>query len=104
MYQDLANFRKELHKYPELSGEEKATAQRIIRQLKNCHPTRIIENLGGHGVAAIYDSGQSGKTILFRADTDALPIQEVNDFAHKSVYEGVSHKCCLLYTSPSPRD
>ena len=93
MYEALTNFRKELHQYPELSGEEKATAQRIVQKLKLFQPTKIIENIGGHGVAAIYDSGQPGKTILFRADTDALPIQEVNDFAHKSVYDGVSHKC-----------
>ena len=93
MYQDLAKFRKELHTYPELSGEEKATAQRIIQKLKSFEPTRIIENLGGHGVAAIYDFGNAGKTILFRADTDALPIQEANNFPHKSVYDGVSHKC-----------
>lgn len=93
MYQDLANFRKELHAFPELSGEEKDTAQRIIRKLKTFQPTHILENLGGHGVAAIYDSGQPGKIVLFRADTDALPIQEENDFAHKSVYDGISHKC-----------
>lgn len=93
MYQDLTNFRRTLHIYPELSGEEKATAQRIVQKLKTFAPTQIIENLGGHGVAAIYDSRVSGKTVLFRADTDALPIQEVNDFPHKSVYDGVSHKC-----------
>lgn len=93
MDQELINFRRELHTYPELSGVEKATAERIIRKLKRYKPSQIIENLGGYGVAAIFDSGKSGKTILFRADTDALPIQEVNDFPHKSVYEGVSHKC-----------
>lgn len=93
MDQDLIDFRKELHSYPELSGEEKETAKRIIQKLKEFNPTEIIDNLGGHGVAAIYDSGNSGKTLLFRADTDALPIQEVNDFSHKSVNNGISHKC-----------
>ena len=92
-YQDLISFRKELHAHPELSGAERATAQRIIQKLRTFQPTQIIENLGGHGVAAIYDSDVSGKIVLFRADTDALPIQEVNDFAHKSIYDGVSHKC-----------
>ncbi len=93
MQQDLIDFRRELHTYPELSGAEKDTEKRIINKLKEFQPTQIIASLGGHGVAAIYDSGKAGKTVLFRADTDALPIQEVNDFAHKSVYEGVSHKC-----------
>jgi len=90
---NLISFRKELHAYPELSGKEQATAKRIVQQLKKFQPSQIIENLGGHGVAAIYDTGNPGKTILFRADTDALPIQEVNSFAHKSIYDGVSHKC-----------
>ena len=90
---NLIAFRRELHTYPELSGQEQETAKRIVKQLKKHHPTQIIKNLGGHGVVAIYDTGNPGKTILFRADTDALPIQEVNTFAHKSVYEGVSHKC-----------
>ena len=93
MYQELIKFRHLLHTYPERSGQEKATAQRIVQQLKQCQPTKIIENIGGHGVAAIFDTGKAGKTILFRADTDALPIQEPNDFPHKSVVAGVSHKC-----------
>lgn len=92
-YQDLIAFRKALHAHPELSGAERATAQRIIQKIKTFQPTQIIDNLGGHGVAAIYDSGVSGKTVLFRADTDALPIHEVNDFPHQSIYDGVSHKC-----------
>lgn len=93
MYQNLIEFRKELHTYPELSGQEQQTAQRITQKLKQFSPTQIIQNIGGHGVATIYDTGKPGKTILFRADTDALPIQEENDFAHQSIYEGVSHKC-----------
>ncbi|MFK7979958.1 MAG: amidohydrolase [Saprospiraceae bacterium] len=93
MYDDLTSFRKELHAHPELSGAERATAQRIIQKIKRFHPTQIIDNLGGHGVAAIYDFPKAGKTVLLRADTDALPIQEVNDFAHKSINDGVSHKC-----------
>lgn len=90
---NLITFRKELHAHPELSGHERATAQRIIKKIKKFHPSQIIENLGGHGVAAIYDTGNPGKTILFRADTDALPIQETNTFAHRSIFEGISHKC-----------
>jgi len=48
--QHLIDFRKELHKYPELSGEEKETARRIVQKLKTFEPTQIIENLGGYGV------------------------------------------------------
>ena len=93
MYQDLTSFRKELHAHPELSGAERATAQRIIQKIKTFQPTQIIDNLGGHGVAAIYDFPKPGKTVLLRADTDALPIQENNSFDYKSKVDGVSHKC-----------
>ena len=42
---------------------------------------------------AIFESTKKGKTIMLRADSDALPISETNDFAHRSVNTNVSHKC-----------
>ena len=45
------------------------------------------------GLLAIFNGNEEGKTVMLRADIDALPIQEVNTFEHKSVNEGVSHKC-----------
>ncbi len=86
-------LRKSLHRYPELSGQEKQTATRIIKFLSGQQPDKIIENIGGHGLAAVYDSGNEGPALLFRADLDALPIEEVNDFTHRSQHHGVSHKC-----------
>jgi amidohydrolase len=47
----------------------------------------------GTGVCAIHDSGEPGTTVLIRAELDALPIQESNDFAHRSTVPGVAHKC-----------
>ena len=78
----LTNFRKKLHQFPELSGDEKQTAQAVVDELKGCNPSTIITKLGGHGVAAIFKGPLKGKTILFRAELDALPIQEVNTFEH----------------------
>uniref|UniRef100_UPI003562A5E3 amidohydrolase n=1 Tax=Lutibacter sp. TaxID=1925666 RepID=UPI003562A5E3 len=89
----LTNFRKKLHQFPELSGDEKQTAQAVIEELKRCNPTTIITKLGGHGVAAIFKGSLKGETILFRAELDALPIQEDNTFEHTSKYPGISHKC-----------
>lgn len=89
----LALFRKELHRYPEVSGNEEATAKRVVDFLKNYEPDEIITNIGGHGVAAIYNGKKVGKTTMFRCELDALPIQETNNFDHKSVYDNVSHKC-----------
>jgi amidohydrolase len=89
----LIGFRKELHANPELSGEEKDTCQRIHSFLhEHAHPDEIVE-VGNYGLLAIFHGKESGKQLMLRGDTDALPIQEVNDFDHRSKTPGVSHKC-----------
>lgn len=92
-FEKLVGLRKELHQYPELSGYEIETSKRIIQFLKLNNPTKIIDSIGGSGLAAIYDFGESGKTITIRCELDALPIQEINQFSHRSTTNGVSHKC-----------
>ena len=89
----IINLRKELHKKPELSGFEFETAKRIKQFLVQNQPSEIIENLGGTGLAAVYQFSNTGKTIIIRCELDALPIQEVNQFDHQSETKGVSHKC-----------
>lgn len=56
-------------------------------------PTRVLTGLGGHGVAAVFDSGKDGPTVLFRAELDALPIQECNNIQWSSQISGKSHVC-----------
>ena len=90
---ELTEFRRELHRYPELSGEEVETARTIAAALEPMSPTRILTGLGGHGVAAVFDTGVDGPTVLFRAELDALPIQERNDIAWSSQRPGKSHVC-----------
>lgn len=90
---ELVSFRKQLHAAPELSGEEAQTAKKIVEELKKYSPSEIIEELGGHGIAVIFNGQTAGKTTLFRAELDALPIQETNTFPHASITKGVSHKC-----------
>ena len=89
---ELIELRHELHRYPEISGEEERTSQRIIKFLENTKPTEIVK-FRRFGLAAVFDSGTEGPTVLLRADMDALPIQEINRFKHRSKVEGVSHKC-----------
>lgn len=90
---ELIQLRQELHKHPEVSGNESKTAQRILDFLAKYKPNQAITNLGGNGILAIYKGKEDGKSILFRCELDALPIQEINSFDYKSLYEGVSHKC-----------
>ncbi|MEC7651040.1 MAG: amidohydrolase, partial [Pseudomonadota bacterium] len=75
---ELTSFRRELHRTPELSGEEVETARTICGALTELAPDEVISGVGGHGVAAVYDSGTEGPTELFRAELDALPIEEAS--------------------------
>ncbi len=91
---ELTEFRRALHRRPEVSGEEAETAKMIVAAVKLMRPTGILTGLGGHGVAAIFDSGKDGPTVLFRAELDALPIEERNDLiAWSSEIRGKSHVC-----------
>lgn len=90
---ELQAFRKELHANPEISGEEQRTAERVLAFLADCSPSSVISGLGGTGIVATFSSGKPGPCLLFRAELDALPIQEVNTFKHASTVPGVSHKC-----------
>lgn len=89
----VALLRKELHTYPEVSGQEINTSKRIISFLENYSPDEIISNIGTTGIIAIYKGKAIGKTVLFRCELDALPIDEINTFEHRSVINGISHKC-----------
>ncbi|GAA4843627.1 amidohydrolase [Algivirga pacifica] len=90
---DLTTLRREFHAIAEVSGKEYHTAKKVVEVLQTLNPTEVISPIGGTGVIAVFDSFQEGPTILFRCELDALPIQEINTFAHRSITEGVSHKC-----------
>ena len=89
----LVRLRKELHKHPEVSGTEIQTAKRVISFLENYPPDELIAGIGTTGIIAIYKGPKTGKTVLFRCELDALPIEESNTYEHRSVINGVSHKC-----------
>ncbi len=89
----LISFRQTLHQNPEMSGSEEYTAEAIKRMVIRFQPDDIIDNLGGYGVAFIFKGKKPGPTILFRADIDALPIQETNDFDYASRTDGIAHQC-----------
>ncbi|WP_188051589.1 amidohydrolase [Flavobacterium sp. GP15] len=89
----LTILRKELHQNPEVSGNEFNTAKRIVSFLQKYPPDEIITAVGKTGIIATYNGKKKGKTVLFRAELDALPIEETNLFEHKSLNKGVSHKC-----------
>ncbi len=97
------NIRHRLHQHPELSFEEYRTQQFIREQLNKYGITnqQIVANTG---VLALIEGKSPGrKTIVIRADMDALPIEEKNEVSYRSINKGVMHACghdvhmtCLL--------
>lgn len=73
----LHTLRRTLHESPEPSGAEEMTARIITSFLSAYAPTELITGLGGHGVAATWDSGTRGPTVLIRCELDALQAEGV---------------------------
>ncbi|GAB3998777.1 amidohydrolase [Spirosoma daeguense] len=89
---DFIQFRQELHRFPERSGQEFQTRERIKNVVRQFNPIRI-DDIAETGLLLQYGDDVAGPVTLLRADMDALPILETNTFAYKSANPGVSHKC-----------
>lgn len=89
----LIAMRRHLHAHPELAHKEKETANYILRFLKQFKPDRIIEGIGGNGIAAVYKGDLDGPEILIRCELDALPIGEENTVDYVSLNTGKGHLC-----------
>ena len=82
-----------LHRHPEISFHEYQTRKFIRQELENFGYTDIEIDVGGGGVIARLKGDKPGPTIAFRADMDALQIQEETDLPYKSEIDGVMHAC-----------
>jgi amidohydrolase len=90
--EEMIDIRRHLHQHPELSFEEVETPKFIANYHEKLgHEVRT--NVGGRGVVATLKGGKPGPTVALRADFDALPIQEENEFSYKSKVDGVMHAC-----------
>ncbi len=93
---DLAaarDLRHQLHSAPELSSNEAETARIVAQKIREAGADVVMTDLGGHGVAAIFDGADRGPSIMIRAELDALPITEQTGVAHRSTVDGVGHLC-----------
>ena len=90
---EIVDWRRKLHSRPEISGEESETAEEVQKFLSGTAPDRIVSGLGGTGVAVVYDGGAPGPTVMFRAELDALPIEELTDIPYRSQIDGKAHLC-----------
>lgn len=94
-YPELVALRRDLHAHPELGFEELYTGTRVKEALKVCGVDEIHDGIGRTGIVAVVRgrSTASGRMIGLRADMDALPMTEHNDFPWKSAKSGVMHGC-----------
>src|SRR3954463_8928101 len=89
---ELIADRRHLHAHPELGFEEHETAAYVAERLRSLGiETRT--GVGKTGVVGVIRGGGSGKTVMLRADMDALPIHEESDKPYKSTKPGVMHAC-----------
>ncbi len=93
MYEKLYDLRRTLHQYPEIAGEESSTAVRILDYFQSLHPDLTFGNLGGQGLAFVFQGKESGPRSLFRAELDALPIHEQGKLDYISKTPGKAHLC-----------
>jgi amidohydrolase len=91
--EELINLRRNIHSEPELAGNEINTSEKINKFISAYSPDETIKNIGGSGIAFVFKGEGEGPAVLFRAELDALPIDEINDFDYKSKYKDKGHKC-----------
>ncbi|MFC7459695.1 M20 aminoacylase family protein [Hydrogenophaga defluvii] len=92
---ELTALRRDLHAHPELGFEEHYTAKRVVEALKVCGVDEVHTGIGKTGVVAVVRGrrNSSGRMLGLRADMDALPMTEHNDFAWRSTKPGLMHGC-----------
>jgi amidohydrolase len=89
---DLIALRRDLHRHPELGFAEKRTAALVAERLHRAGLT-VRTGVAGTGVVAVLHGDRPGRTIAWRADMDALPLEEAVDLPFRSTVAGAMHAC-----------
>jgi amidohydrolase len=89
---DLVALRRDFHRHPELSWQERRTQEVVLERLQGwgLEDARPIADTGA---TALVRSARPGRTLLWRADMDALPVQERNEVEYASAIPSVMHAC-----------
>ena len=101
---ELTAFRRDLHAHPELGFEEVYTSSRVAHALKLCGVDEVHTGIAKTGIVAVIKGQQRGAAFMsaqsavrrmvgLRADMDALPMTEHNEFGWKSAKPGLMHGC-----------
>lgn len=89
---DIIKIRRDIHENPELSMEEIRTSGIVKVELENLN-LKVQDRVGKMGVVGLLEGKEEGKTLLLRADMDALPIDEKTDLSFRSIIPGKMHAC-----------
>lgn len=91
-HDEMTAWRRDIHAHPEIAFEEHRTAKIVAEKLAS-FGIEVETGIAGTGVVGTLKKGRGNRAIGLRADLDALPIEEANDFAHKSQNPGKMHAC-----------
>jgi amidohydrolase len=89
---ELTRIRRDIHAHPELGFEEQRTSDIVAAKLAE-YGCEVHRGLATTGVVGTIRRGNSLRAIGLRADMDCLPMQELNDFEHRSTHDGKMHAC-----------
>ncbi|HEV2335449.1 MAG TPA: M20 aminoacylase family protein [Stellaceae bacterium] len=89
---ELSEIRRDIHAHPELGFTEERTGDLVAKKLAE-YGCEVHRGLAKTGVVGTIRRGNSLRAIGLRADMDCLPMQELNEFAHRSRHEGLMHGC-----------
>jgi amidohydrolase len=89
---ELSRIRRDIHAHPELGFTEERTGDLVAKKLAE-YGCEVHRGLAKTGIVGTIRRGNSLRAIGLRADMDCLPMQELNDFAHRSQHDGQMHAC-----------
>ena len=90
--EEVISLRRDFHQHPELGLKETRTS-RIVADYLEKSGLAVTTGVGQTGVVGLLQGAKPGKTLLMRADMDALPLQEKNQAPYRSENDGVMHAC-----------
>ena len=91
-HDEMTAWRRDIHAHPELGFEERRTSDLVAEKLAR-FGCEVHRGLGKTGVVGSLRVGNGTRSVGLRADMDALPIHELNDFGHRSTHDGTMHAC-----------
>src|SRR3984885_3480808 len=94
LHAEITNWRRDIHANPELLYDVHRTAASVAEKIKSFGCDEVVTGVGRTGVVGVIRGRKSGsKAVGFRADMDALPIEEATDLPYKSTVRGKMHAC-----------